>query len=63
MENLAEWFPVFISQIDGKYRIVDIQPIVFVPDEAPMETVLCGIIFEGIELVSNLYIDVFVLSL
>ncbi len=63
LENLIDRFPVIISHINGEFRIVDVQPVILVPDEAPLELVLCGIILEGIELVLNLYIDVFVLAL
>ena len=63
LENLADWFPVVIGHIDGEFRIIDIQPIILVPDEAPMEAVLGGIALEGVELVFDLWIDVLVLAL
>ena len=61
LENLADWFPVVIGHIDGEFRVVDIQPIILVPDEAPVEAVFGGVGFERIELIFNLRIDIFVL--
>ena len=63
LENLADWFPVVIGHIDGEIRVVDIQPIILVPDEAPMETMFVSVNLEGVEFVFNLDIDVFILSL
>ena len=54
---------MIISHINGEFRIIDIQPIILVPDEAPMEAVLGGIALEGVELVFDLWIDVLVLAL
>lgn len=52
-----------IGHIDGEFRVVDIQPIILVPDEAPVEAVFGGVGFEHIELIFNLRIDIFVLAL
>ena len=52
-----------IGHIDGELRVVDIQPIILVPGEAPVETVFGGVGFERIELIFNLRIDIFVLAL
>ena len=62
LENLADWFPVVIGHIDGEFRVVDIQPIILVPDEAPVEAVFGGVGFERIELIINLRIDIFALA-
>lgn len=51
LEHLIDRFPVIISHINGEFRIVDVQLVFFVLDEAPKETILGGIVFEGIELV------------
>ena len=53
---------MIIRHVDGKFCVVDVQPIILIPDEAPMEAVLGGIRFEGIELVLYLSIDVLVLA-
>ena len=63
LEDLIDRFPVIISHIDCEFCIVDVEPVIFVPDEAPMEAVLGGIALEGVELVFDLWIDVLVLAL
>lgn len=52
-----------IGHIDGEFRVVDIQPIILAPDEAPVEAVFGGVGFERIELIIDLRIDIFVLVL
>ena len=63
LENLTDRFPVIICHVDGKFRVVDIQPIILVPDETPLETVFVSVKLEGIEFVLDLNIDVYILAL
>ena len=62
LEFLHQRHPMVISHILSKLRIIDIELIILIPHEAPMQVMLSGIGLKRIELIFDLTVDVLVLT-
>lgn len=54
---------MFIRHILGEHGIIEIQSIILIPNESPMQTLFPGIRFKCIEFILYLNVDVFILSM
>ena len=51
---------MFIGHVNGKLCIIYIEFLIFISNEAPMQMMFTGILFECTELIANLQIDILV---